>query len=1257
MATKKKQTICLSVIMKNEAHVILEMLENVYKYIDYAVINDTGSSDESQQIVKDFFTEKGIPCDIYDHEFRSCPLSCHGKEYKRYNFFHFGWNRSWCMKQCAGKSDYVLVIDSDDLIIGDFSLPELTHDAYSLTYGSSFTYQRLQLFKNDPTLNFRYDCALHEHPACDKKNYTTGYIKGNYYIDSRRLGSRSADPKKYLNDALVFEELLLENPNNDRYCFYGAQSYYDHGDKHNAMRLYKKRIEIGGWYEEVFYSYYKVAMIMEALEMPWKDVEKAYMDAFNYCKIRVEPLYHIALHYRLAKDFQNGYKFAKKGVTIPYPEKCVLFIHKDMYDYKIQDELAINAYYLGKYHEALSISQRLLDAKVIPENEIPRINQNVEFSKKKLSEKDKQMCCVYVGNEILSKDTALVKSLNVMAKYYKVILVGDKLDPYTLTDVIISTTNNFKLLDIKSLQVDYLIIYNSLNYFYSNININAKSTILLQNDHSLKLLLNNNMYLGVYNNTHLNDIFTKLKINKIMCIDKKIKNKLATDYRLNAELIGEIDLTDENDNYLLFDTTINKYNFKSVIINDTNSYIYQDPNFIKVLKENKSIYNFSRPMLINFYEDIIKQFPTMPEHLYKLASMYMDLDDYSSALKTLDSALNLIKNNKDYNSYKDVILIGKSKVLHKLEKYSDAYNIADEVLRRDLLPEPLRTASEDIRDINVDHLKDTYLFYNHNKVKKMADTIKANKNRKIMLTITTCKRFDLFEKTINSFLNCCLDIDKIDHWLCVDDNSSQEDRNKMKKQYPFFEYIWKNEDQKGHYVSMNMIRDYALENNAEYLLHMEDDFHFIQKRNYVGDSLKIFNEDKKIGQVLFNINYAEVELSKRKCKGGFLKKAKDGSRYYIHEHYDTNSKEYANFLEKYKGYGTCGYWPHFSFRPSIIKTDVLKDVGSYFNTAHFEMQYAIEYVAHGYVSAFFDAFCCIHTGKKTWENNGINSYHLNKTGQFTLSNDELYVNIISNKDVNEWKIFKENAIDKLPYFIRVMPKQVTALDDYERKAFYKNNFNYLRSIINPIAQTLSLLRNNKSKNMMVLKQNVSFVNNFNMIFPILLQLIKNTDYDFISFDSHKSDNSSALHLIKLDKNINLELSNGYMISDKGIQKILDHIELNRIPNIDYLNNIVDFKAFALNQSIFAINPPNIIQTDDKFLDLPGYTFYSQLDSFGGDICHVGLKTIEEYKDVCEKENGSCFNTLGYIKHKLDTEENFIYLPGSVKACQGLYVKN
>ena len=75
-------------IVKNEAHIIEKCLERIWKYIDYYVINDTLSTDDTVGVIKSFFDGKGIKGEIVEHEFRKC--ECHGEEWKVYDFFHFG---------------------------------------------------------------------------------------------------------------------------------------------------------------------------------------------------------------------------------------------------------------------------------------------------------------------------------------------------------------------------------------------------------------------------------------------------------------------------------------------------------------------------------------------------------------------------------------------------------------------------------------------------------------------------------------------------------------------------------------------------------------------------------------------------------------------------------------------------------------------------------------------------------------------------------------------------------------------------------------------------------------------------------------------------------------------------------------------------------------------------------------------------------------------------------------------------------------
>jgi glycosyltransferase involved in cell wall biosynthesis len=66
------KTICLNMIVKNEAHIITETFDNILKYIPltYWVISDTGSTDGTQEVIKDYFKSKNIGGELFQDEWR-----------------------------------------------------------------------------------------------------------------------------------------------------------------------------------------------------------------------------------------------------------------------------------------------------------------------------------------------------------------------------------------------------------------------------------------------------------------------------------------------------------------------------------------------------------------------------------------------------------------------------------------------------------------------------------------------------------------------------------------------------------------------------------------------------------------------------------------------------------------------------------------------------------------------------------------------------------------------------------------------------------------------------------------------------------------------------------------------------------------------------------------------------------------------------------------------------------------------------------
>ncbi len=250
--------------------------------------------------------------------------------------------------------------------------------------------------------------------------------------------------------------------------------------------------------------------------------------------------------------------------------------------------------------------------------------------------------------------------------------------------------------------------------------------------------------------------------------------------------------------------------------------------------------------------------------------------------------------------------------------------------------------------------------------------------KQIVLTITTCKRLNLFERTIKSFIRSCVDIGWVTTFICVDDNSSSSDRLFMKKRYPFFKFIWKTEDQKGHCASMQLLVQElrALKVSPRFILHLEDDWQFLSRVS-IQDLVEILYEGYSEGvrQVAFNRNYAE--LPSQAILGGEERQTKSNLIYYVHEYVQTDEQRVAFDLKHGTGM-TCHYWPHFTLQPSIYYYSILNEI-SFQPGPSFEMAFARLYANRGWKTAFLPASLCKHIGKllNDTDASNKNAYQLN----------------------------------------------------------------------------------------------------------------------------------------------------------------------------------------------------------------------------------------------------------------------------------------
>lgn len=352
-------------IVKDESSVICRCLASVKPLIDYWVILDTGSTDGTQDLIRNFM--KDIPGELHESP-----------------WINFAHNRNEALALAKNKADYILFIDADEVLsfASDFKLPALDKDFYLIAseYGGG-KYYRAQLVKNQ--LNWKWEGVVHEAIISDQAQSVEILADVTNHVHTD--GCRSQDPQKYQKDAKLLEASIKENPNDTRTMFYLAQSYKDALEYDHALEVYQKRIGMGGWDQEVFWSLLMVGRLKELLKMPSQDVIKSYFEAYRFRPTRAEPLYYLANYYRSIGDCQKGYQVAKEGLTISLPQDLLL-VEKWVYDYGLLMEFSICAYWTDKFVEAQLASQLLLTQSFLPSFVRDRILQNLAFVNAKILE-------------------------------------------------------------------------------------------------------------------------------------------------------------------------------------------------------------------------------------------------------------------------------------------------------------------------------------------------------------------------------------------------------------------------------------------------------------------------------------------------------------------------------------------------------------------------------------------------------------------------------------------------------------------------------------------------------------------------------------------------------------------------------------------------------------------------------------------------------------------------------------------------------
>ena len=327
------KTLCLNMIVRNESARIERALASVAPYINTFVILDTGSTDDTVERITKFFQERKIPGVIGKTEFKDFSQARNAALFAARSL------------QSRLPSDYVLLMDADmELQVKDPTwLDDVQGESFDMyQVAGALKYQNRRLARSDTT--GMYMGVTHEY-----LNLPTGGcipIEKALFVDHADGANR---PDKFKRDIRLLKTAMEEEKKkkqkpSERYMYYLAQSYRDAGKIDKAAKWYKRRVEAGGWDEEVWSAQKCYAECLGQMGDEAGFIRELLI-AYNMRPHRVETLHELAKFYRVKGENAPSLLFSEPGMEIPHTGDA-LFVDDYAYECGCKDEFAISAFYL-----------------------------------------------------------------------------------------------------------------------------------------------------------------------------------------------------------------------------------------------------------------------------------------------------------------------------------------------------------------------------------------------------------------------------------------------------------------------------------------------------------------------------------------------------------------------------------------------------------------------------------------------------------------------------------------------------------------------------------------------------------------------------------------------------------------------------------------------------------------------------------------------------------------------------------------------
>ena len=382
----------LCMMVKDESKNIIKSLNSVKDIIESCIIYDTGSTDNTIDIIRIWCHTHDIPLHIKEGE-----------------FVDFSTSRNTLLEFADTiDSKYLLLLDSNDEMKesnkfiqflkqndnGDNKVDGIMLQQCWKLNDTIDKYWNVRCIKNK--CGWRYTGRVHEwiskiglHKNIDNlsddhrreisKNVKTFITKApeECSLFHDRIDDMAKSIVRFQRDKVLLLEDHRASPENTRIMFYLAQTLSSTQDYGEAFYYYKLRSLKGGFPEEVFHSLLRLGTLSMLLKHPWVESLKWFLKAYDHSH-RVEPLCQIAQYYIQKHNFRSAFMYLSEAIKLDYPKNSVLFVNKFAHDYLRWHLMGRCAYYVKAYQIGLDSCMKAIPfGKEVDKN-------NLEFYKEKI---------------------------------------------------------------------------------------------------------------------------------------------------------------------------------------------------------------------------------------------------------------------------------------------------------------------------------------------------------------------------------------------------------------------------------------------------------------------------------------------------------------------------------------------------------------------------------------------------------------------------------------------------------------------------------------------------------------------------------------------------------------------------------------------------------------------------------------------------------------------------------------------------------